>query len=187
MNSSDNSRFCYRGIAGNEKADHLAKKARLELVRAERNWGEIMFGTEQDEELKSLRKDEWLDWHAMQGHDYYARTPTKPKHFLGMSRIDIYIIGQLRVGTDCGDHLDCDDGTDRYHILVCPKFARARPMRSTLFSDQHIPDWIKWANDHHYLGLGIPRSHASVDGVMLVGGNPFERTVWTRTGCHKPD
>lgn len=55
-------------------------------------------------------------------------------------------------------------------------------MRSTLFDDSKVGDWLDWAKVNHNLGMGLLRSHSSVDGAMIVGGNPFERTIWIRRG-----
>ena len=55
-------------------------------------------------------------------------------------------------------------------------------MRSSLFDDSKVGDWLEWAREHHNLYMGIPKSHPHVDGAMIVGGNPFERTIWIRKG-----
>lgn len=55
-------------------------------------------------------------------------------------------------------------------------------MRSTLFDDSKVGDGLDWARKHHNLRMGIAKSHPAVDGAMIVGGNPFERTISIERG-----
>lgn len=98
----------YKGIEGNEIVDKAAKRALLIPVLMDRNWDAIMFGIEHDEEFRNDRKREWLDWHGLQGHDYYAREPKPPIYLKGRVRMDAYILNRLRTGVDSGGHDSCD-------------------------------------------------------------------------------
>lgn len=96
--------------------------------------------------------------------------------------MDAYILNRLRTGVDSGGHESCDRHEMRFHVLMCPLYAKSRPMRSTLFDDSKVGDWLDWAGENHNLHMGIPKSHPAVDDAMIVGGNPFERMIWIRKG-----
>lgn len=172
----------HKGIEGNETVDGMAKKAVMSRVQADRDWDGMMFGIEHNEEFRRLRRDEWLDWDAMQGHSYYAREPGPPTHLKGLERIDAYILNRLRAGINTDGHDGCPGHAERYHLLICPTYANSRPMRSTLFDDKQVKSWTNWAKEHYYLGMGIPKTHPGLDKAILAGGNPFDRTVWVRDG-----
>jgi len=75
------------GIDGNEAADKVAGDHINENVQPGRwvEWDEV---ADNGGRVRGLRSEEWITWHHEQGHEYYKRKPTKPKHLKGLTRLD---------------------------------------------------------------------------------------------------
>ena len=58
--------------------------------------------------IKEWKREEWLKWHKEEGHDYYGRSPGKPKHLKGLSRLDCYVLMRIRSGMDKRGHEECE-------------------------------------------------------------------------------
>ena len=166
----------HRGIAGNEMSDTKAKEAVGGVLHAP-HWDGVVLGLGHAMIAKELRSTEWAHWHTAEGHGYYGRTPKKPRHLRGLSRLDHYILLRIRSGTGVSGHDGCPGVDDRFHLVSCDKYLAKRPRFPTLFDDKRVPGWRDWWQSHFNLGLGIPSEHKDNDGVVTVCGNPFQRTV----------
>jgi len=164
------------GIAGNEMSDVKAKEA-VGGVLHTRNWAGVVLGLGHAIIAGELRAAEWSHWHKAEGHDYYDRSPRKPRHLRGLSRLDHYILLRIRSGTGVVGHDGCRGANDRFHLTFCDRYLVKRPRFPTLFNDKRIPEWRDWWQSHFNLGLGIPSEHEDNDGVVTVCGNPFQWTV----------
>ena len=172
----------HSNIAGNEKADRLAKSAAKSGNIRRDIWEGVDFGIGQDYRARELMKEEWLVWHTSEAHTYYKRMPSRPSYLKGLSQMDVYVLNRLRCGVVTGGHEGCHDYMDGFHVLSCAKFREGMPARDKLFDDGWVGAWRGWARRHHYLGMGIPKAHRTADGGEIVGGNPFERTVLVKHG-----
>jgi len=166
----------HNGIAGNVMSDAMAKKAVGGVLHA-RNWAGVVLGLGHAMIARELRAAEWSHWHTSEGHGYYDRTPKKPRHLRGLSRLDHYVLLRLRSGTDVVGHDGCQNADDRFHLTTCGKYLVKRRRFPTLFNDKRIAEWRDWWQSHFNLGMGIPSEHMDNDGVITVCGNPFQRTV----------
>ena len=84
---------------------------------------------------------------------------------------------RLRSGT--GGRLgqeDCADSGDRFHMAKCPRYLAGRPPLYTLHDDRRVKDWVDWWRRHDYLGMHVVRHKSLINGVRVVGGNPFDDT-----------
>ena len=94
------------GIAGNEMSDAKAKEA-VGGVQHVQNWADIVLGMGHAMIARQLRATEWTHWHTAEGLGYYQRSPRKPRHLCGLSRLDHYILLRIRSGTGVVGHDDC--------------------------------------------------------------------------------
>jgi len=172
----------HHGIAGNEMSDAKAKEAVGGPLHV-RNWAGVVLGLGHAMVARELRATEWAHWHRSEGHGYYARSPKKPRHLRGLSRVDHYILLRIRSGTDVKSHDGCPGVDDRFHLTSCDRYLVKRPRFPTLFNDKRIPDWRDWWQSHFNLGMGIPSEHVDNDGVVTVCGNPFQWTVTQLINC----
>jgi len=131
------------GIAGNEMADVKAKEAVGGVLHV-RNWAGIVLGLGHAMMARDLRQAEWDHWHRSEGHDYYGRTPKKPRHLRGLSWLDHYILLRIRSGTGVVGHEDCRAAGERFHLVNCDRYLVKRPLFQTLFNDKRIPAWRDW-------------------------------------------
>jgi len=53
-----------------------------------RNPAGVVLGLRHAMIARDLQQTEWPHWHKAEGHDYYDRTPKKPRHLRGLSRLD---------------------------------------------------------------------------------------------------
>jgi len=168
----------HAGIAGNEMADVAARQA----ARAGGAADELAdFGLQVHGAAKRKMLSEWRTLHEREGHHYYKRQPGGgPKHWVGLSRMDTFVLMRLRTGVVEQEHGNCVDGDGRFHIQKCGRFKEWQSA-SDIFDDKHILDWKKWWVQHWYLGMGILRAAKYSDDVLVVGGNPFTREVFRRT------
>jgi len=166
----------HHGIAGNEMSDAKAKEAVGGVLHV-RNWAGVVLGLGHAMIARELRTAEWSHWHTSEGHGYYDRSRRKPRHLRGLSRLDHYILLRIRSSTDVVGHDDCQSAKDHFHLTSCDRYLVTRPRFPTLFNDKRIPDWCDWWQSHFHLGMGIPSEHMDNDGVVMVCGNPFQRTV----------
>jgi len=142
-----------------------------------RNGAGVVLGLGPAMIAKELRATEWAHWHATEGHSYYNRSPKKPRHLRGLSRLDRFILLRIRSSTGVIGHDYCRGSNDRFYLMSCDKYLVNRPRFPTLFNDKRIPDWRDWWQLHFNLGMGIPSEYKDNDGVVTVWGNPFQRTV----------
>ena len=168
----------HAGIAGNEMADVAAGRA----ARTGGADGQLVdFGLRAHGIARKKIMLEWRAWHEREGHHYYKRRPGGgPKHWIGLSRMDAFVLMRLRTGVVELSHANCVDGDDRFHVQKCDRFVEGRPT-SDIFDDRCVPDWKKWWVRHWYLGMGIPRAAKYSDDVLVIGGNPFTREVFRMT------
>jgi len=166
------------GITGNHLADHTAKKA-VGGNLSPLGWNDFSMGIGQNATAREDRKKSWINWHRLEGHDYYDRLPGNKTHLKGLTRLDKFILVRVRTGTDHRSHRECSCGLheQRYHLLDCPLLADQRPPKNLVFNDKSIPLWIKWWQSHNNFGFGIPTEHANNDDVVTLCGNPFNSTV----------
>jgi len=164
------------GIAGNEMSDAMAKEG-VGGVQHARNWAGVVLGLGHAMIARELRANEWTHWHVSEGHGYYNRSPRKPRHLRGLSRLDHYILLRIRSGTGVTGHDGCPGVDARFHLVSCDRYLAKHPRFLTLFNDKQIPEWRDWWQSHFNLGLGIPYEHHDNDGVVMVCGNHFQRTV----------
>ena len=127
--------------------------------------------------LRMWKEEEWKTWHEKQGHDYYERSPAKPKHLKGLTRLDCYVLMRLRSGADKWGHEECKNYDFRHHIAMCDRYEWKRPERHTLYDDKQIGKSKEWWISNEYLGMGIPTNTTSHDDVRIMYGNPFNGTI----------
>jgi len=164
------------GIAGNEMSDAKAKEA-VGVVLHVRNWAGIVLGLGHAMNDREVRTAEWAYWHISEVHGYYDRSPRKPRHLRGLSRLDHYILLRIHSGTDVPGHDGSPGAGDRFHLMSCDRYLAKRPRFPTLFNDKRVPKWRDWWQCHFNLGLGTLYEHQDNDGTVTVCGNPFQQTV----------
>jgi len=172
----------YRGVGGNVVADQAATDGCFRAVDGVAGEG-VAMNVRNDAIAKELRKDEWLAWHAQEGHDYYRRLPAKPRHLRGLLRWDVYILVRLRsgAGSRVGHEL-CDRSQDRFHVSRCQLLQDGRPASDSLFDDKVVHEWRDWCERHDHLGMHVVRHKSSIDGVTVVRGNPFDDGIRISVG-----
>jgi len=164
------------GIAGNKMSDAKATEAVGGVLHVQ-NWAGVVLGLGHAMIARELRSDEWSHCHVSEGHGYYDRSPKKPRHLRGLSRLDHYILLRIRSGPGVTGHDGCPGVDDRFHLVSCDRYLAKRPRFQTLFNDKRVPEWRDWWQSHFNLGLSIPTEHHDKDGVVTVCGNPFQQTV----------
>ena len=93
--------------------------------------------------IKEWKRSEWKRWHKEEGHDYYKRSPKKPKHLKGLLRLDCYILMRLRSGADKKGHEECQNEEFRHHLALCDRYRKNRPELNTISEDKHLDKWKK--------------------------------------------
>ena len=127
--------------------------------------------------IREWKKEEWIKWHADQGHEYYETTLRKPKHLKGLSRLDCYVLMRIRTGADKRAHENCENENFRHHLAMCDRYRRKRPERHTLYNDKYLTEWRTWWEENEYLNMGIPTNTTSYEDVRIMYGNPFDKTI----------
>jgi len=164
----------HAGVGGNEVVDVAAKAGCRMMVDAVARNG-VAMNVRNGMVIRELRASEWSAWHIGQGHGYYGRMPSPPKHFRGLRRWDVYVLVRLRSGTgDLSGHRDCVGSDDRFHLARCVRFLAGRPPFHTLHDDKRLSDWKAWWRRHDYLGTQVARQKTAIAGIRVVGGNPFD-------------
>ena len=164
-------------IEGKQIADKIAKGMRNRTLEAEGRWKKVDYEENSSSLIEEWKREEWLKWHEENSHEYYERTPKKPKHLKGLSRLDCYVLMRIRSGTDKKGHEECRNAEFRHHLAMCDRYEKNRPERHTLYEDKHINDWKKWWETNEYLNMGIPTNTESHDDVRIMYGNPFDHTI----------
>ena len=167
----------HKGIIGNQRADEIAKSMRNRRLDIKGRWIEMDYEENSKTSIRSWMEEEWMEWHKKGGHEYYERTPRKPKHLKDMTRLDCYVMMRLRSGTDKKGHEACKNYEFRHHLSLCERFSKNRPELHTLYDDKEIDKWKTWWRSNEYLGMGIPTNTTSHDDVRIMYGNPFDSTI----------
>ena len=94
----------------------------------------------------------------------------------GMTRMGYYCLIRLWSGMHVRTPCDGVGKDNRLHLWGCDRFAAGRPEGSPT-DDRHAEKWCTWATSYNYLGQGIPQSLPEEDGVLVMGGNPFDHTI----------
>jgi len=79
-------------------------------------------------------------------------------------------------------HEFCDRLQDRFHISPCQLSQDGRRASDSLFNDKVVHEWRDWWEHHEHLGMHVVRHKSSIDGVMVVGGNPFDDGIRISVG-----
>ena len=151
-------------------SDAKAKEAVGGVMRV-RNWAGVVLGLGYAMIARELQVTEWTHWHMTKGHSYYDRTPKKPRHLRGLSRLDHYILLRIRSGRHVVGHDGCQGVNDRFHLMSCNRYLAKRPRFPTLFNDKRIPDWRDWWQSHFNLCMSIPSEHMDNDWMVTVTGS----------------
>ena len=164
------------GIAAQEMSDAKGKEAVGGPLHV-RNWAAVVLGLSHAMIARELRMAEWTHWHDSDGHGYYNRSPIKPRHLRGLSRLDHYMVLRIRSGAGVTRHDRCPGVDDRLHLVSCDRYFAKRASFPTLFNNKRVPDLRDWWQSHFNRGLGVPSEHKDNDCVVTVWGNPFQQTV----------
>ena len=167
----------HQQVHGNEIADQQAKMYRQQEVMKGGRWTDMDYEGDWDGRINEMAREDWLEWHKEEGHDYYTRLPMKPKHLKHLSRLDMYVLIRLRTGACKKGHDECLNVEFRHHLALCPKYDNKRPELETLYDDKHLPEWKEWWIEHEYLQMGIPTGTVSSLEVRVMYGNPFDGTI----------
>lgn len=132
------------GIEGNKKADEVAKGMRNRRIEENGRWKQVDYEENSRSLIKGWMREEWLQWHKEESHDYYKRNPKKPKHLKGLSRLDCYVLMRLRSGADKRGHESCENADFRHHLAMCERYEKDRPERNTLYEHDKINKWKNW-------------------------------------------
>ena len=163
------------GIVGNELADRATNTAsRLRPLGGFTH--DIDFGLSLESAAYKIRFKMWREYHILFDRTYYDRMPKSPKFMKGMTRMGYECLIWLRSGTHVWTPCNSVGKDDRLHLWGCDKFAAGRPVRSPT-DDRHAEKLCVWAASYNYLGQGIPQSLPGQDGVLVMGGNPFDHTI----------
>ena len=149
-------------IAGNERADSLAKAADIT-----KDTLPGLSHTRLKEDANRLRQRRWKEWFDQKAHFYNRRPSRKSKRHVGHSRLDTSILFRLytnkgwnpedKIGRDnappcehCPDH----PPADTTHILECPAYEEDRPpnIANTLSAPKHDHRTIEWVRKHNHFG-----------------------------------
>ena len=167
----------HAGIEGNKVADMIAKGMRNRRLEIDGRWKMADYEENSGSLIREWKREEWLKWHKEDGHDYYERSPSKPKHLKGLSRLDCYVLMRLRSGTDKRGHEECENESFRHHLALCERYNKKRPELHTLYDDKCLGKWKEWWETNEYLNMGIPTNTISHENVRIMYGNPFDNTI----------
>ena len=146
-------------IAGNERADSLAKAA-----DTTKDTLPGLSHTRLKEDSNRLRQRRWEEWFDQKEHFYTRRPSRKLKRHAGHSRLDTSILFRLfsnkgwnpedKIGTGtAAPCTECPDNppADTPHLIACPAREEGRPPNITqLLSkakyDHHTVEWVRKQN-----------------------------------------
>ena len=130
----------HAGIEGNKIADMVAKGIRNKRIDMGGRCIEMDYEEDSSCLIREWKKEEWLKWHMDQGHEYYERTPRKPKHLKELPRLDCYVLMRLRLGADKRGQENCKNESFRHHPATCNRYQRKRSERHTLYDDKYLKE-----------------------------------------------
>ena len=150
-------------IAGNERADSLAKAA-----DTTKDTLPGLSHTRLKEDSNCLRQRHWEEWFDQKEHFYTRRPSRKLKRHSGHSHLDTSILFRLfsnkgwnpedKIGT--GAAAPCTEcpgnpPADSPHLVVCPAYEDGRPPNITQLltnaKNDHLT--VAWARKHNHFGL----------------------------------
>ncbi|PWW80008.1 hypothetical protein C7212DRAFT_308040 [Tuber magnatum] len=65
------------------------------------------------------------------------------------------------------------------YYMLCS--LEGRPAGSTMFLDKAIPESKGWLERHRWFGMGAPKRADNLEGVRVVAGSPYARSLLTST------
>ena len=76
---------------------------------------------------------------------------------------------EARVG-----HERCPGSGDHFQISECAMYLEGRLAATSQFDDRKVDEWVRWCRSHQYLNMRIVKQKTSIEGVRVVGVNPFD-------------